>query len=268
MKRTVIGISTLLLNDVSAATPANPMTGRYFANQSFVRSVTEAGGVPVLLPGTLSEDCIDEYLELCDGFIMVGGPDANPALFGDEPSEKTVIGNTAIDMHDVALIRAVMNLDKPLLGVCRGMQMLNLAMGGTIYQDLSEYEEELKAGIKTESHVTGPTGEPKVLLHRQPGPEEDPYHTVIMVSGTKTADIFGEKASVNSHHHQAVKDPAPGAVISARAMDGVVEAIEFPEKRFAVGLQWHPEIMTGFAGGDYRREQMKVFEALIAAAGK
>ena len=88
------------------------------------------------------------------------------------------------------------------------------------------------------------------------------------VPGTKTAEIFGEKVAVNSHHHQAVKDPAPGAVISASAMDGVVEAVEFPDKRFAVGLQWHPEIMTSFVGGGFAAEQLKVFEALIAAASR
>ena len=266
MKKPLIGISTLLFKDVTGATPANPMTGRFFANRSFVRSVIEAGGVPVLLPGTFDKDCIDEYLNTCDGFIMVGGPDANPVLFGEEPSEKARMGNTTVDMHDTAMIRAVLAMDKPILGVCRGMQMLNLAMGGTIYQDLSEYEEELKAGLKNGSSLTGPTGEPRILLHRQPGPEGDPYHMVKTVPGTKTAEIFGEKVAVNSHHHQAVKDPAPGAVISASAMDGVVEAVEFPDKRFAVGLQWHPEIMTSFVGGGFAAEQLKVFEALIAAA--
>ncbi len=268
MKKPLIGISTLLFKDVTGATPANPMTGRFFANRSFVRSVIEAGGVPVLLPGTFDKDCIDEYLNTCDGFIMVGGPDANPVLFGEEPSEKARTGNTTVDMHDVALIRAAIDMDKPILGVCRGMQMMNLAMGGTIYQDLSEYEERLKAGLGGESSVTGPTGEPKVLLHRQPGPEGDPYHIVKTVPGTKTAEIFGEKVAVNSLHHQAVKDPAPGAVISAAAMDGVAEAIEFPDKRFAVGLQWHPEIMTSFVGGGFAAEQRRVFEALIAAAGR
>ena len=146
MKKPLIGISTLLFKDVTGATPANPMTGRFFANRSFVRSVIEAGGVPVLLPGTFDKACIDEYLDLCDGFIMVGGPDANPVLFGEEPSEKARMGNTTVDMHDTAMIRAVLAMDKPILGVCRGMQMLNAQIQSN--PALAAYRSELEAFYK------------------------------------------------------------------------------------------------------------------------
>lgn len=268
MKKAIVGISAMILRDMSAASEACPVQERMYANREFVDAIRAAGGVPLILPVTADEDIIRNHVNICDAFVLHGGHDANPVLFGEEPSEKSHAGGAMTDLNDISLIRLIMEADKPLLGVCRGMQMMNLVMGGTLYQDISEYDAELKAGVRTGGIAASSEGGVKVLLHNQPGPEWDPYHTVRTTPGTKTAALFGETVPVNSHHHQAVKDPAPGAVISASAMDGVVEAIEFPEKKFALGLQWHPEIMMTFRDGPFADRQRKVFEALIDAAAK
>lgn len=258
MKRPLVGISTLLLRDISHASRIVPVSDRIFSNIEFVSAVRNAGGIPVLIPITTDEELISEYVDTCDAFVMHGGPDANPVLFGDEPSELGRPGNIESDMCDAGIICGAMENDKPILGVCRGMQMMNLVMGGSLFQDISLVQEKVDREHPDEGT--------KIMVHRQPNPENEPYHYVQTAPGTLAAELFGDKIAVNSHHHQCVKDPAPGAVVSAWASDGVVEAVEFPGKRFALGLQWHPEMMVTLNSGVYKEQQKRVFDALIAAA--
>lgn len=258
MKKPVVGISTVLLRDISHSSSISPVTYRIYSNIEFINAVKEAGGIPLLIPITTDEELIAGYVDVCDAFLLHGGHDANPVLFGYEPDKLIKPGNMEADICDSAIVRGAIEADKPILGICRGMQIMNLAMGGSIYQDISRVQEEADRERPGEGI--------KIMAHVQPNPENEPYHSVITLKGTRVAEIFGEKTAVNSLHHLCVKEPARGAVISARASDGVAEAIEFPDKKFAVGVQWHPEIMVTLKGGEYREIQKRVFKALVEAA--
>lgn len=212
-------------------------------NPLYFGGVEQAGGLPLLLP--LSEDpkLWDEYLESCDGFVFTGGQDIAPDIYGEEKLPECGYQAPMRDKQEKYMLERLMGMDKPVLGICRGIQMMNASCGGTLYQDLFS---------QAPSHV----------VHRQDKPYDLPHHQVKIQKGTMLYDILGcETLSVNSMHHQAVKTPAPGAVVAARAEDGIIEAIEFPEKRFMLGLQWHPEHMwQSYASA------RRVWSAFVSAA--
>ena len=212
----------------------------YAIRENYCGAVRDAGGLPVLLPHE-PEDAA-AYLDRIDGLIVTGGGfDVDPALFGAEtrhPSVKTKDRRTAFELAAAtgALVR-----EMPVLGICGGQQLLNVALGGTLIQ-----------------HI--PDEVPNALPHRQPNPRDEPGHIVRIVAGTLLHRITGAASlAVNSAHHQAVKTAGPGLVIDAIAEDGVVEGIEDPRRRFCLGVQWHPEF--GLSDGDRR-----IFRAFIEAA--
>ncbi len=213
----------------------------YAVRENYCTAVAAAGGLPVPLPH--EPDLADDYLARCDALIVTGGAfDVDPAMFGAATRHDSVTTKDRRTAFEMAITRAAIDGDLPLLGICGGQQLLAVALGGTLIQ-----------------HI--PDEVPDALAHEQPNPRDQPGHAIAITRGTLLHRITGTTGmSVNSAHHQAVKDVADGTVIDAVAPDGVIEGIEAPGRKFCLGVQWHPEF--GIDPGDRR-----IFEALIAAAG-
>ncbi|MDF2935220.1 MAG: hypothetical protein K0Q90_593, partial [Paenibacillaceae bacterium] len=211
----------------------NTQTNRIELNLGYTEAIERAGGLPFLLPLTSSKEVLDQLIGEMDGFLISGGQDVNPALYGQKMLECCQEICPPRDEQDVYLIKRALELDKPLLAICRGSQMFNVVLGGTLYQDLpSQY-------IPPE---TASTQAP--LVHNQEEPYHTPVHGVTIVEGTRLHSCLGVSGlQVNSIHHQGILQLAPGLVASAYAEDGLIEGIEVPQARMAMAVQWHPELM-------------------------
>jgi putative glutamine amidotransferase len=197
--------------------------GVFQLRQDYVRSVEQAQALPLVLAPGRAEDA-SALLDTLDGLMLSGGADVDPALYGESSHAKVTRVIAERDAFEIALCRAALERDLPVLAICRGQQMLNVAGGGTLVQDI-------------------PSQLPDALDH---DPEQErwrPAHDVTVEAGSRLRAILGcERTAVNSFHHQAVKDLGRELVVSARCPDdGVVEGIEAPTRRFVVGVQWHPE---------------------------
>jgi len=199
---------------------------------TYVDNVQRAGGRAVLIP---PDDIDADVLDRIDGLIIAGGADVDPALYGSELLPGTDAPRLDRDAGEVLLYRAARDRDLPVLGICRGMQVMAVASGGRLVQDIPS---ELGSGIHRE----------------RPGEFVD--HQAKFVSGSKVADIVGEATVVNSSHHQAVVD-AGTLTVTGWAEDDTIESIEDPTARFVLGLQWHPEA----------RDEERVFTAFVKACG-
>lgn len=197
---------------------------RIYVNKDYVEAVTRAGGLPLLLPPVEDRKMIQQYVQLCNGFILSGGGDINPLLFGQFPHPKLEEFHTPLDRSQWWLTEEILKTDKPLLAICRGMQLLNVVQGGTLWQDMSAVDHP-------------------VMLHSQIGPRGDIFHPVKIERHSILGDLFGEQLEVNSFHHQGVDRLGKDLKVTAVAPDGMVEAIEMPGHRFVVGIQWHPEML-------------------------
>jgi putative glutamine amidotransferase len=200
---------------------------------SYVSAIERAGGRPLLVPP--SEDGIEETLAVLDGLLFSGGSDVDPNAYGAEPHPETNGVRPERDQAELALLEAALARDMPVLAVCRGSQVLNVALGGDLVQHLPEV-----VGHERHKHTPGVFAD----------------HDVEVLPGTRLRALVGDRAPVKSHHHQGYGRLGQGLREAARAEDGTVEALEDPERRFALGVLWHPE----------EGEDAALFEALVEEA--
>jgi len=200
---------------------------------NYVEAVERAGGRPVLIPP--SEEGVEETIEALDGIVFSGGADVDPAQYGADAHPETDSPQAHRDAGELALLRSALEHDLPVLAVCRGFQLLNVARGGDLVQHLPD-----EVGNDTHKEVPG----------------EFSLHPVEVQAGTRLAELIGARSDVASHHHQALGRVGEGLTGSAWAQDGTLEAVEDSSRRFAVGVQWHPE-----AG-----EDQALFEGLVREA--
>jgi gamma-glutamyl-gamma-aminobutyrate hydrolase PuuD len=201
---------------------------------AYVRSVVRAGGVPLLVPpGAAAEEALDAL----DGLIFSGGSDLDPELYGEEAHAETVGIVRERDDFELDLMRAALARDVPLLAICRGSQVLNVALGGGLEQHVPD-----RVAADTHKHTPGVFAE----------------HEVDVLDGTKLASVVGRRSAVKSHHHQGYGKLGTGLREAAQAEDGTIEALEDPNRRFTLGVLWHPE----------EGDDLALFEALVAEAAE
>lgn len=211
------------------------------ASNNYLSAVENAGGVPLYIP--ISEDMEDvkSYLNVVDGIIFSGGEGICPLKFNENPSQKVSYINHSRDNFELALFREAYNRDMPILGVCRGAQLINVALGGTLYQDIFSQIQNCRGHMPQGMKVY------------------DLFHQIDIEENSKLFDIFkNRKLEVNSFHHQAIRDIGKDLKVTATAKDGVIEGIESLSRKFLVGVQWHPEDLTL-----KHEEFLSLFKALI-----
>ena len=194
----------------------------YALRENYADAVAAAGGLPLPLPH--EPERAAEYLDLIDGLVITGGAfDVDPSLFGAGERHPTVITKDRRTAFELAVIRGAIERDLPVLGICGGQQLLHVVLGGQLIQ-----------------HI--PDEVPEALAHEQPNPRDEPGHSVAVKPGTLLHRIVGtDRLDVNSAHHQAAKGEPDGVIINAVAPDGVIEGIEAVDRKFCIGVQWHPE---------------------------
>ncbi len=240
----VIGVSSQALKD--ALPQKQPMYGAW---KDDVQAVLQTGALPLIIPSILqSKEQAEEILSRVDGLLLTGGGDVDGKFYGqpNHPLQRNV--NEARDQDEFLLIQTALEQQKPILAICRGIQVLNVALGGTLIIDI-------------------PTEVPNSLQHRpsESGHENAISHVVNLQAGTKLFDIFfrTEKLQVNSFHHQAVKTLGKGLRINAIADDGIIEGVELEGHRFCIGVQWHPEVKAG-----NREAMIPLFQSFVEAAAR
>lgn len=235
MRKPVIGITANVITLDNGAE-------RAAASPDYVKAIEMAGGIPILLPVVTDKEIIKRQAQLIDGLLLSGGYDINPLLFGEQPAEKLGYLTPERDLHELELAKIANSIQIPVLGICRGIQIMNVAFGGTIYQDIAEL--------------------PGVIKHMQKAKNYVPTHAVEIMPNSLLESIVGNHLMVNSFHHQAVKDVALGFNIVGRSLDGVIEAIEKKDGQFFLGVQWHPEMMLSS-----EPLMLNVFRRFVAATG-
>lgn len=233
MEKPIIGIGA----DLRASRPGG--RERAFTYLNYIESLRRAGAIPVLIPP--QPENAEQLLEQLDGIVLAGGDDCDPGLYGEEKHPRSETMDSRRQANEVALARLARERGVPTLGICLGAQMMSVAAGGNLYQDI-------------QSQIAG-------AMDHASEPEDRSRHDVTINPRTRLGAILGvTELNVNSSHHQAVRSAGPGMQVAAHAADGVVEAVEDPEHRFYVGVQWHPEDMGG------ERSAGALFDAFVEAA--
>lgn len=215
MKQPIIGVTPHL----------DQANNRVCIASNYLNSIKEAGGVPILLPLEADKSSLLRVSEVCDGFLFTGGPDITPFRFGEETIQQCGEVMPKRDEMEETLFHIAMKSEKPIFGICRGIQVLNVFLGGTLYQDISaQFPSSQK------------------LAHSQNSARNVVTHSVFVEKDTLLQDILcKDYIQVNSFHHQAVKDVAPSLKIAGTSIDNMVEAVYLPGHKFFLAVQWHPE---------------------------
>jgi putative glutamine amidotransferase len=220
----LIGVSTSITVDKSPE--------RAYVNTAYLRAIQAAGGIPVLLPPQLDAEALATLWDRLEGLVLTGGGDIDPARFGETRHAATDEVSPARDALELDLVHRALEDDVPLFAICRGVQVVNVALGGSLYQDIADQYGDAAGSKRTP------------LRHSQTEPRDRPTHAVkVMGEGTRLATIVGAlELAVNSMHHQAIKTLGRGLREVAWAPDGIIEGVELADgDRFVVGVQWHPE---------------------------
>jgi putative glutamine amidotransferase len=214
----VIGLPTL-------AIPPGPKPPRFGINQSYVRALAAAGCAPVLIPILDDDDRLRAVYERLDGIVFPGGADVAPEEYGEAPIDNLNVVEPPRDRTELTLARWAFADDLPVLGICRGQQLLNVALGGSLYQDLRHQ------GVTAVEHSDADGRPRNAMIHR-----------VRLDPASRLAQLIDETSiDVNSLHHQAVKAVAPPLKATGTSDDGIIESLESEERRFLIAVQWHPE---------------------------
>ena len=233
------------------ARPVIGITGNYNQEtctlaEGYYQSVLKAGGIPFIIPPFYETDRLGELLDRLDGIIFSGGGDINPLLLGEEPIKELHSITPERDLQELLLARLAYDRQIPMLGICKGIQIINAALGGTNYQDIHTQME----GIR--------------IKHSQDQDRRYPSHQVSITDGSILAKLFGTELAVNSFHHQACKTAAPCLTVTAMSTDGVIEAVESNEFKSILGVQWHPETYILRNSTD----MLPIFEWLISESAE
>lgn len=240
--RPMIGISASEVRDAETLRQIKEgePPGREIAlGTDYVTAIERAGGIPVVIP-PVETGLIDELLQRIEGLCLSGGPDIDPSAYDAEPSEHLGPTDADLDRFELSLTREALSHDLPVLAICRGMQVLNVSLGGSLTQHLPAVSD---------------------TPHRQEKPGTVPGHAIEIAPGTRLAEVAeATEIEVNTFHHQAIERPAAGLEVTARAPDRTIEAVESPEHSFVVGVQWHAELAAS------REIESKLFSGLVDAA--
>ena len=231
-RRLRIGVSARIQYG-DAAKPGYLKKNIYYLEQSFARWLQSAGALVYLVPDVVDRDSsaltLADYATELDGLVLQGGTDIAPQMYGEEPLRPEWAGDPERDRYEIDLLKRFLSLGKPILGICRGQQLINVALGGTLYQDTE-------------------TQKPGAHVHQDIAVYDDKYHHVEILPGTRLAALYPgvQRAKVNSLHHQAVNRLGDGLAVEAHsAEDGVIEAIRLKGPQYVAGVQWHPEFLHG-----------------------
>ncbi len=209
---------------------------RQFVSYPYIQAISLSGGVPIVIPilpvnsmSLLKTNC-HEILSLCSGLLFCGGDDITPILFGEEPTDPAGSTDIQTDVFHLTLMKQALSLEKPILAICRGMQVLNVALGGTIYQDISQKQGALLSHMQRSQN------------------RSDISHKVTFHKNSILYKIIGDYAYTNSFHHQSIKTPGLHLSITGTTSDSIIESVESTCHPFVVGVQWHPECMYESSG--------------------
>lgn len=215
----------------------------YWMRPGYIKGIEKAGGIPVILPLTADEEIIRTLADMYDGFLFTGGHDIHPEIYGETKADVCGAICEERDRLEVSLLKRVLERNKPAFGICRGLQLFNVVLGGTLYQDIP-------AQLPSSP-----------VVHKQEQPYEQPTHQVHIDKGNRLYEIVQtETLMVNSHHHQGIKKLSDRLQPLARAEDGLIEAVWMPGKPFVLAVQWHPEYL--FQSDDHH---FQLFHAFVRA---